>query len=97
MYGNEDSFGAALNASGISCEKLFITTKLTKIPKGKTDMDSLKKSLAQLKTDYVGLFFIHAPWNHDVLLAVWKEVEVIQKTGLARSIGVPNSGRRTSR
>jgi predicted oxidoreductase len=40
---------------------------------------------------YVDLFLIHSPNQHEGRLKeVWKEIEDVQKAGLARSIGVSN-------
>ena len=53
--------------------------------------DTLVASLKKLQTDYVDLFLIHFPINHETPLpAIWKQFEEIQKDGLAKSIGVSN-------
>ena len=91
LYQNEDSLGDAVVASGVPRASLFVTTKLGKVPEGKTVRDTLVESLKKLKMDYVDLFLIHMPIHHAGRLAqVWKEFEAIQKEGLARSIGVSN-------
>jgi diketogulonate reductase-like aldo/keto reductase len=89
-YRNEQSLGAGVVASGVPREKLFITTKLMKVPEGKTVTQTLEESLTKLQTKYVDLFLIHAPFEHEDILAVWKSMEETQKAGLARSIGVSN-------
>ncbi|KAI0263346.1 Aldo/keto reductase [Gloeopeniophorella convolvens] len=92
-YQNEDSLGAGIAAAGKPRGELFVTTKLGKLPEGKSVRDSLVDSLAKLQLDYVDLFLVHTPthWPEPGRLkAVWKEVEALKKEGLARSIGVSN-------
>ncbi|KAI0780950.1 Aldo/keto reductase [Trametes elegans] len=91
MYGNEESLGAGIAAAGKPRSELFVTTKLAKIPEGKTVRDTLVESLRKLRLDYVDLFLIHMPVDHTGRLkAVWKEFEEVQKEGLTKSIGVSN-------
>ncbi|KZT09532.1 Aldo/keto reductase [Laetiporus sulphureus 93-53] len=90
-YGNEDSLGAAIAASDKPRSSLFVTTKLGKILPGQTVRDTVLTSLKKLRLDYVDLFLIHSPKNHEgELSSVWKQVEQVQKEGLAKSIGVSN-------
>ncbi|GBE82184.1 NAD/NADP-dependent indole-3-acetaldehyde reductase [Sparassis crispa] len=90
-YDNEESLGAGIAASGKPRSSLFVTTKLWKIPEQQTVRDTLVLSLKKLQLDYVDLFLIHSPVTHvGKLNTVWKEVEELQKEGLARSIGVSN-------
>ncbi len=91
LYGNEDTLGAGIAASGKARSELFVTTKLGKIPDGQTVRDTLVESLKKLRLDHVDLFLIHMPTHHEgKLKSVWKEFEEIQKEGLAKSIGVSN-------
>ncbi|EIW60362.1 Aldo/keto reductase [Trametes versicolor FP-101664 SS1] len=91
IYGNEDTLGAGIAASGKSRSELFVTTKLAKVPEGQTVRDTLIESLKKLRLDYVDLFLIHMPTHHEgKLKSVWKQFEEIQKEGLAKSIGVSN-------
>lgn len=94
-YENEDSLGAGIAASGKAREQLFITTKLARLPEGKTVRDTLVDSLAKLRVDYVDLFLVHTPMHFSYkepgcLKALWKEMEAVKKEGLTRSIGVSN-------
>ncbi|EPQ58043.1 Aldo/keto reductase [Gloeophyllum trabeum ATCC 11539] len=91
MYGNEDSLGDAIVASGKPRESLYITTKLTELKNGATVKSALQESLRKLKVDYVNLFLIHMPTHHEGRLKeVWKQMEEVKKEGLAKSIGVSN-------
>lgn len=91
MYQNEESLGNAIASSGKPRSELYVTTKLAELPAGKTVRDTLLESLKKLKLDYVDLFLIHVPTQHEgKLKSVWKEFEGLQKEGLAKSIGVSN-------
>lgn len=90
VYGNEESIGDAIVESGVDRSTLFVTTKLWTVPAGKTVRESFEESLRKLKLDYVDLFLIHSPQNHQDLKAVWKELEAFKKEGKAKSIGVSN-------
>ncbi|OSD04729.1 Aldo/keto reductase [Trametes coccinea BRFM310] len=92
LYENEESLGAGIALSGAPREKLFVTTKVADLPEGKTVRESFMESLARLQLDYVDLFLIHTP-NRSLkgrLQEAWKELEQLQKEGLAKSIGVSN-------
>ncbi|OBZ75615.1 NAD/NADP-dependent indole-3-acetaldehyde reductase [Grifola frondosa] len=91
MYGNEESLGAAIAASGKTRSSLYVTTKLDKLREGQTVREAFLESLGKLKLDYVDLYLIHMPVAHEGRLkAVWKEFEALKKEGLAKSIGVSN-------
>lgn len=89
MYGNEETLGAGIKASGKPRSELFITTKLKTLEAGQTVKDTLQLSLKKLGVDYVDLFLIHDPTKHD-LKAAWKGMEQVKEEGLAKSIGVSN-------
>lgn len=91
-YGNEQELGAAIKASGISREKLFITTKAT-VKADQPIEENFSASLSKLGLDYVDLYLIHSPFfttDPKVLQAKWAEMEAIQASGRAKSIGVSN-------
>jgi len=89
-YGNEDSLGRAI-IQHPPRSNLYITTKLTYIPKGKTVRDTLIESLQKLQIDYLDLFLIHSPtFVEGKLKETWEEFEALQKEGLVKSIGVSN-------
>jgi diketogulonate reductase-like aldo/keto reductase len=90
MYGNEDSVGAGIAASGVPRAELYVTTKLGQVPAGGTVRDTLVESLRKLQLDYVDLFLIHMPTFHSDLKGVWRELEAAKREGLTRSIGVSN-------
>lgn len=91
-YGNEQELGAAIKASSIAREKLWITTKAT-VKADKPIEENFSASLRNLGLDYVDLYLIHSPFfttDPRVLQAKWAEMEAIHASGRARSIGVSN-------
>jgi methylglyoxal/glyoxal reductase len=87
MYGNEESVGAAIRMSGITREKIFVTTKLWNSDHGNPER-ALDTSLRKLKLDYVDLYLIHYPVRER--RQSWRALEALQAAGKARSIGVSN-------
>ena len=55
LYGNEESVGAAVRASGIGREEIFVTTKLWNSDHSSPER-ALEASLRRLKLDYVDRF-----------------------------------------
>ena len=87
MYGNEESVGAAVRASGMPREEIFVTTKLWNSDHGSPER-ALETSLRRLKMDYVDLYLIHYPVRERV--RSWQALEKLQAQGKARSVGVSN-------
>ena len=53
--------------------------------------ESLQGSLKRLGVEYVDLWLIHTPKQHEgKIKEVWKACEEVYKEGLAKSIGVSN-------
>ncbi|SDC18684.1 aldo/keto reductase [Actinokineospora iranica] len=92
IYGNEAGTGAAVAASGLPREDLYITTKLWNSEQGyDSTLRAFDESLAKLKLDYVDLYLIHwAAPGRDAYLDTWRAFEKIRAEGRARSIGVSN-------
>jgi diketogulonate reductase-like aldo/keto reductase len=87
IYGNEESVGAALRASGISREEVFVTTKLWN-DDHRDPAKAFNTSLKRLKLDYVDLYLIHFPVKERN--ASWAVLEQLHASGKAKSIGVSN-------
>jgi len=66
VYGNEDAVGASLEEiirSGVKREELWITSKLWNDMHGENDViASCRKSLADLRLDYLDLYLVHWPF-----------------------------------
>lgn len=89
-YKNETGVGAAIKASGLGRDELFITTKLRNADQG-IPRQAFEQSLADLGLDFVDLYLIHWPQpSKDLYVAAWRELESIYKERLAGSIGVSN-------
>jgi 2,5-diketo-D-gluconate reductase A len=94
MYRNEAGVGAALAASGLAREDLYVTTKLNNGNHRPDDaVRSLKESLELLRLDRVDLFLIHWPlptqYDGD-FVSTWQALVSLRDEGLATSIGVSN-------
>ena len=92
-YGNEDAVGAAIKASGIAREQLWITTKLwiQHAPTGSVQ-DNTKRafdnSLRRLGLDYLDLYLIHQPLGD--YYSEWRAMQELHQAGRIRAIGVAN-------
>jgi 2,5-diketo-D-gluconate reductase A len=91
-YRNEKGVGAAIAASGLAREDLFVTTKLWNSEQGfDTALAAFDASLDRLGFDYVDLYLIHWPVpSEDRYVDTWRAFERIQEEGRARTIGVSN-------
>ncbi|QOZ82107.1 MULTISPECIES: 2,5-didehydrogluconate reductase DkgB [Chromobacterium] len=93
IYGNEAEVGAAIAASGVRRDELFLTTKIWVDHYAKDKLlPSLEESLAKLRTDYVDLTLIHwpAPGNGVSVEEFMTALAEAKARGLTRRIGVSN-------
>jgi len=91
-YRNEAGVGAAIAATGVRREDVFVTTKLWNSEQGyDSTLRAFEKSIERLGTGHVDLYLIHWPLpSRDLFLDTWRAFERIQEEGGARSIGVSN-------
>ncbi len=86
-YGNEAEVGAAVAASGIPREELFLVTKVD-FKAYEDARTAVEGSLRRLRTDYVDLLLLHWPFAN--YYAAWHTMEALRAEGKVRSIGVSN-------
>jgi 2,5-diketo-D-gluconate reductase A len=91
-YANEAEVGAAIRASGIPREEIFVTTKLHNNDHRSGDVEgAFARSLDALDIGYIDLYLIHWPMpaNHRYVSA-WKTFEKFYRDGRTKAIGVSN-------
>ncbi|MGL5826215.1 MAG: aldo/keto reductase [Nocardioides sp.] len=94
MYGNEAGVGAAVRASGLPREEVYLTSKLNN---GFHRPDDARRAfdhtMTALGTEYLDLFLIHWPlptlYDGDYV-STWRTLAEFVADGRARSIGVSN-------
>ena len=91
-YNNEKEVGAAIAASGIPRDELFITTKLANPDLASGEIiPPFDASLEKLGLDYVDLYLIHWPMPaNDLYIQAWRQFERFYGEHSARAIGVSN-------
>jgi 2,5-diketo-D-gluconate reductase A len=91
-YNNEKEVGAALRASGIPRDEIFVTTKLRNDHHKARDVEgAFERSLEALGLDALDLYLIHWPMpQNDFYVDTWKTFETFAADGRARAIGVSN-------
>jgi 2,5-diketo-D-gluconate reductase A len=92
LYRNEPACGRAIEASGLSRDEIFVTTKLDNDDHGKDRvLDAFERSRENLGLDYVDLFLIHWPIpKKGLYVETWVAMEKLLEKGVVRSIGVSN-------
>jgi diketogulonate reductase-like aldo/keto reductase len=89
-YRNEAGVGAAIAATGIPREEIFVTTKLRNGEQGKAQ-EAFQNSRKALGLDYVDLYLIHWPVpSQGLYVQAWKELERLYENKQIRAIGVSN-------
>jgi 2,5-diketo-D-gluconate reductase A len=91
-YRNEKGVGAAVAASDLAREEVFVTTKLWNSQQGyDSTLEAFEASLGRLGFDYVDLYLIHWPVpTEDRFVDTWRAFERLHEEGRARTIGVSN-------
>ena len=89
VYRNEGEVGRGLAESGVGRDEVFVTTKC---PPGNVGqgVETLRRSLDLLQTDYVDLWLIHWPGDGSANVDLWRELVEAREEGLAREVGVSN-------
>lgn len=97
-YGNEESVGAAIKASGVAREKLFITSKVWNDARGyEKTIQAFDETMRKLDCEYLDLYLIH--WPNPIAYRenmehmnneTWRAMEDLYKVGKIKAIGVSN-------
>jgi diketogulonate reductase-like aldo/keto reductase len=100
-YQNEKGVGEGIEASGLSREDLFVTTKLAaEVKSYKEAVASIESSLQKLGLDYIDMMIIHSPkpwakFQEDEPFfegnrEAWRALEEAYDAGKLHAIGVSN-------
>ncbi len=90
LYGNESDVGAAVRASGIPREEVFVTTKLWNDDQGyEPALRAFERSERNLGLGPIDLYLVHWPVPGRRLES-WRALRTLRKEGRVRSIGVSN-------
>lgn len=89
-YGDGSFIGKAIKLSGISRKKLCLTARVSNHAQfsGSVRQEFLK-TLHNYQTDYVDILMFHWPVP-GCFLQTWKEMRLLQKEGLVKSLAVAN-------
>lgn len=86
-YMNEKAVGRGMKKSGVSREKIYLSTKLW--PSVYADADqAIEDTLKRLDTDYIDLLFLHQPVGD--YIGAYKAMERAVKAGKVKSLGLSN-------
>lgn len=91
-YYNEAGVGAALRASGLPRDEVFVTTKLRNGDQGyEQTLRAFEDSRRELGVEVVDLYLIHWPVpSRDLYVETWRAFEKLLADGAVRAIGVSN-------
>jgi 2,5-diketo-D-gluconate reductase B len=91
MYGNEAAVGAAIEASDVDRDDVFVTTKIANDRHAPGALvASVHESLDALRTDHLDLLLVHWPVDFDQAAATADVMAQVQASGLTSHIGLSN-------
>jgi diketogulonate reductase-like aldo/keto reductase len=89
LYGNEAGIGAALGASGVPREDVFLASQVWNDEQGyDATLAAFERSLRRLGTGYLDLYLVH--WPRAQTRETWRALERLYAEGAVRAIGVCN-------
>ena len=91
-YNNESGVGAAVRASGLPREEVFVTTKLRNGEHGyDSALRAYDESLERLGLDMVDLYLVHWPFpSAGRYVDSWRALATLAGDGRVRAVGVSN-------
>lgn len=90
IYGNEADVGAAVRASGLPRDEVFVTSKVWNDAHGyEKALDAGRRSADRIGLGPIDLYLIHWPGGGE-RVDTWKALVTLRETGVVRSIGVSN-------
>lgn len=91
IYGNEAAIGDALHEAKVPREEVFLITKVWGTNLAYRDvLETVKRSLQNLRTDYIDALLIHRPNRNVPLQETFKAMSMLKREGKVRHIGVSN-------
>lgn len=88
MYGNEAEIGAAIRASGVPREEIFVITKIYPGEQFNNPQRAIQTALDKLDIGYIDMMLLHHPGANDV--NAYKAMEKFVEQGKIRSLGLSN-------
>lgn len=91
-YYNEAGVGAAVRASGLPRDEVFVTTKLRNADHGAGKaIEAFEASRRALGLEVVDLYLIHWPVpSRDLFVETWQALQGLAEEGAVRALGVSN-------
>jgi diketogulonate reductase-like aldo/keto reductase len=90
IYNNESDVGAAIRASSVPRDEIFVTSKLWNSDHGRTNtLRACETSLERLGFDYLDLYLVHWPVQ-ELRGETWEAMVELLESGKCRAIGVSN-------
>lgn len=91
IYGNHKAVGKAIEESKINRSEIFLTSKVWHTNLGFKDViESCKKNLLELNTEYINLYLIHWPNKNIPLKETIEALLTLKESGLILDWGVSN-------
>ncbi|KAM0551196.1 hypothetical protein ACHAPJ_008538 [Fusarium lateritium] len=101
IYRNEEEVGEGIKASGVSRDKIWVTSKLWNTDhRPELVRKAIEKSIANLGVEYLDLYLIHWPVaflpgtkeldNDTSIVDTWLALEELVRDGLTHNIGISN-------
>ncbi len=90
IYNNEKFIGNAIMKSNIKREEIFLTSKISIKTKNRHIESELKKTLEDLKVDYLDLYLIHWPIFDTNMFDILNILENLKEKKMIKNYGVSN-------